>query len=756
MRVASGLTERPDGRTRASPNSCGVNLTFGEPQSRVLLETHSNSLLAQFDTQLEIIADRYLAFFRERRRIEATYIHSLRNLHRKAKIVDASFDSRAEPTTTRAAWDNVRDNLEREANAQQAFVDVLDNDVIKPLVTLKASQECLAQEMQDETRTRIEEDLKKSAAQYANHAENKISKLQQAYLKKYFPRECAHSIDDLRGHRDIPTNKRFGDKVQGLFRGRREDLREAGPAKPTKLPKSEEGIADIAFKFRLRLLSWPSALVSDDDCRRAVSQLNIFRLKRAETLGEGYDCLEAFVLTTTVKDVLGKYLDGIMLVLLSFRGVLENLNWPCSTACAKYDNLATKTKVEVKKALAGTDTSDLRASFRRSLSFSIPPITLYRDCRPGAYSDLIFGVPLVDLETDEDNVPKVMRMCIEEVEKRGLNIRNIYSGGSVYDDAEVLELRRRFESDKTFSFSSTDDIHSIAMLLGLYLWDLPEPMFMLSFQDYRDYRQNRARYTANDFSLLRSKIRKLHPVQRASLGAFMRHLLRVAAHSDKNGMTIRALATLFRYHVLRGNEVLQDGVYVKTLVMEDLIQNAYTLFDEHPSPSQLVPSPDAAEPTSTFTYGSLFLTPELSPAEIQAMGSTTRHRPEFLGGAPTSAQPSFSSLPSDTAVESHLTPSPTPLLSPLLGFPSSQQTLTEMTMQEPVTPEVRGTKAVEGLANSPPAEVVAASVAEWRLRLLPPHPEPLTIPQGPPESMPCTASDVPISSATSLQTRVGR
>ncbi|KAH9007770.1 hypothetical protein EDB83DRAFT_696231 [Lactarius deliciosus] len=138
--------------------------------------------------------------------------------------------------------------------------------------------------------------------------------------------------------------------------------------------------------------------------------------------------------------------------------------------------------------------------------------------------------------------------------------------------------------------------------------------------------------------------------------------------------------------------------------MEDLIQNAYTLFNERPFPSQPVPSPDAAEPTSTFTYGSLFLTPELPQAEVQAMGSATRHRPEYLGGAPTSAQPSFSSLPSDTAVESHLTPSPTPLLSPLLGFPSSQQTLTETTMQEPVTPEVRGTKAVEGLANSPPAE----------------------------------------------------
>ena len=37
-----------------------------EPPSRVVLENYSNSLLAQFDSQLGIIADRYLAFFQER------------------------------------------------------------------------------------------------------------------------------------------------------------------------------------------------------------------------------------------------------------------------------------------------------------------------------------------------------------------------------------------------------------------------------------------------------------------------------------------------------------------------------------------------------------------------------------------------------------------------------------------------------------------------------------------------------------------
>jgi hypothetical protein len=87
--------------------------------------------------------------------------------------------------------------------------------------------------------------------------------------------------------------------------------------------------------------------------------------------------------------------------------------------------MSTRTEVEI--ALARTDMSDLRASFRRALSFSIPPLALYRNSRPGAYSELTFGVPLVDIETSEDHVPKVMRMCIEEVEKRGLNTHKIYS-----------------------------------------------------------------------------------------------------------------------------------------------------------------------------------------------------------------------------------------------------------------------------------------------------------------------------------------
>ena len=99
----------------------------------------------------------------------------------------------------------------------------------------------------------------------------------------------------------------------------------------------------------------------------------------------------------------------------------------CSKACAKNDDIAKRTREEVENALDGTDTSDLKVSFRHALSFSIPPLTLYRNYRRGGCSKLIFGVPLMDLWMNEEKIPKVMRMCIEEIEKRGLHIDKIYT-----------------------------------------------------------------------------------------------------------------------------------------------------------------------------------------------------------------------------------------------------------------------------------------------------------------------------------------
>jgi len=216
-------------------------------------------------------------------------------------------------------------------------------------------------------------------------------------------------------------------------------------------------------------------------------------------------------------------------------------------------------------------------------------------------------------------------------------------------------------------------------------------------------------------------------------------------------MTVEALASQFRYAILRGDAVVQDGVHVKGLVLVDLIQNAHTLFDKRHSLSLPAPSSSVADTMSAHTHGSIFFSPELpQPAEVQVMGSASRHRPWLFDGIPTATQ-LFPSIPSDTTMDIRLTSSPTSLLSPLLGL-SSSRTPTEgweTSTQGQVMPEVRYAQVVETLE----ASVPPTSTAEWRSR---PLPQPaVTKLQSPTKTVQSSTSTsyTPASSATSLQTR---
>ncbi|KAH8979700.1 Rho GTPase activation protein [Lactarius hatsudake] len=576
-----------------------------DPQPNEALENQTKSFLALFDSHLKIIANRYLAFFKKRRRIEEEYIASLRKLHREANVVDASFDSRAEPTPTRAAWDIVREGLQREASTREAF------------------------DAEDQTRKRLETNLKNSAADYADYAENTIAKLQQTFLKKNPPGDHAQSTGP----------QRASDKKFHLF------PRPPKPKREPERPESEEQSLE-------------------DDCRKAVRQLNIIRSCRAENLEDGYNCLEDLVFKTTVKGILVKYLDDMV------------------TASKTYHDLALGTRPGVRRAFDGSDGSDLTGSFRRAFSLSIPPLTLYRDYRSsGYYSNLVFGVPLVDPTANQHYVPKVIRMCIAEVERRVAqegSVKNAING------AEVLQLRRRIESEETFSFSSSDNIYAVAMLLELYLWDLPEPLLRLSLRDFRQYGQNKAKYTENDFSLLRSVIRELPPFHRETLGELSRHLHLVADHSDKNGMTAKALGSQFCYAVFRGGTV--------DLLMEDLIQNAQTLFDEPISPSP-PPSDHAGPRFSTISYSSLF-------------ANTLFAEPHIIGSeGSASARSSLIIVPSISSVELSTPPRlPNFLPSPLLGLSPLETPTDGRDPPEPeqFIPEVRGSSAITTLPRALP------------------------------------------------------
>jgi RhoGAP domain len=141
--------------------------------------------------------------------------------------------------------------------------------------------------------------------------------------------------------------------------------------------------------------------------------------------------LERFVFdgTEIIKKVLVSYADTLMSVRPRWSLKFQVSNAAHSATYTTQNYLATHARSAVDNVSAETDTSILAASLRRSLALSIPSPTLYYNYQVGECQDLIFGVTLADYATargSENDVPKILRICIDEIDKRGLDAEGIY------------------------------------------------------------------------------------------------------------------------------------------------------------------------------------------------------------------------------------------------------------------------------------------------------------------------------------------
>jgi len=93
-------------------------------------------------------------------------------------------------------------------------------------------------------------------------------------------------------------------------------------------------------------------------------------------------------------------------------------------------HLAAHVRSIVDRISPSKDLHVLSQAIPRSLASAIPPPVLYWNYNVGECSDLIFGVSLVDYATArglaEGEVPKIIRICTQEVDSRGLESEGIY------------------------------------------------------------------------------------------------------------------------------------------------------------------------------------------------------------------------------------------------------------------------------------------------------------------------------------------
>lgn len=80
------------------------------------------------------------------------------------------------------------------------------------------------------------------------------------------------------------------------------------------------------------------------------------------------------------------------------------------------------------------DLKHLRQLTNKTLAAAIPKQILYQNYHVGECRDMLFGVSLLDYASsrglkDPKALPKVVSLCIREVEARGLKLEGIYRVG---------------------------------------------------------------------------------------------------------------------------------------------------------------------------------------------------------------------------------------------------------------------------------------------------------------------------------------
>ncbi|THV06112.1 RhoGAP-domain-containing protein [Dendrothele bispora CBS 962.96] len=633
--------------------------------SRSSLEQPSTSTgpLPSFDIHLRFLTDSYLSFFTERKRIEEVYVESLLKLHKKIRSIDAFLDDRTDLSTARSAWSEVRENVEREAQTRQAFLSTLNIDVVTPLATLKDTQE--------RTRKRIKEDLKESGNAYNEYAEVALPRLKSRYLKKYAeveeqkraaaaPTSPAQSptSPDYQGitNSRSPPNSNTRPVVTSPQPLRALDRRPSGSApggrnrSPSATTTAFSDLAQHGKKQlnQLRGFLEKSGTVKENfggarethalrtvrakreleeankEYRKGVHWLETLRLRRVKTLESGYNSLLLFVeeCSTVVKLALEKYTDNM------------------TATTTTQTQLSSHAHALVSKISPEKDRSKLSGYISRSLASATPDPVLYENCHIGECCDLIFGFSLLDYATTkglpDGEVPKVVKCCIDEIDKRGLEAEGIYRVSGRHAIVQSLQLEIE-KDEEAFEFRPKEDIYAVASLLKLYLRELPEPVFKFSLQERIQHTEDFADHQSNNFLLLRGKMRRLPPVHQATLKYLVEHLARVAAHSEKNKMDPKNLAIVFGAVIFGEDQLPQGGDLLsvqtwKDSLMEDLIIHAHVLFSDDQNLHPL-PPPPPGESAPHYPYGSRTTKVANIPSPINVSNSPS-HSEDFTPRLP--------------------------------------------------------------------------------------------------------------------------
>uniref|UniRef100_A0A4W3GV63 Rho GTPase activating protein 12 n=1 Tax=Callorhinchus milii TaxID=7868 RepID=A0A4W3GV63_CALMI len=161
------------------------------------------------------------------------------------------------------------------------------------------------------------------------------------------------------------------------------------------------------------------------------------------------------------------------------------------------------------------------------------------------HTDQVFGCNLDSLcQRENTTIPQFVKMCIDHVEKEGLDIDGLYRvSGNL---AVIQKLRFAVNHDEKLDLkdSKWEDINVITGALKMFFRELPEPLFTYHlFNDFvnaiknPDYKQR-----VQDIKEL---IRQLPKPNHDTMQILFQHLGKIVANGELNRMTTQSVAIVF-------------------------------------------------------------------------------------------------------------------------------------------------------------------------------------------------------------------
>uniref|UniRef100_A0A8C5EIF4 Breakpoint cluster region protein-like n=1 Tax=Gouania willdenowi TaxID=441366 RepID=A0A8C5EIF4_GOUWI len=187
-----------------------------------------------------------------------------------------------------------------------------------------------------------------------------------------------------------------------------------------------------------------------------------------------------------------------------------------------------------------------------SMRFTSQEFSLKR--MPSRKQSGVFGVKIhVVTKRERSKVPLIVRQCVEEIERRGMDEVGIYRVSGVATDIQALKAAFDSNNKDVSVVMREMDVNAIAGTLKLYFRELPEPLFT------DDLYPNFAGAIGLSDSVAKEScmLNLLLSLPESNLLTFLfllDHLKRVAENEISNKMSLHNLATVFGPTLLRPSE----------------------------------------------------------------------------------------------------------------------------------------------------------------------------------------------------------